>query len=499
MADTKTIKTRIKNRFDTLTNWQGTGVELLPGEIALVSVSEAKTDDNGNIIQVPAVLMKVGENDAEGNPKAFSALPWLSAKAADVYNWAKIADPSNIEVKYNNGTTSSPSWQKSTLANILQDLDVAKSNISSLTSNTLGSISVTPTPATTNGVVQGVTYDSDTGTFTVAYDTVATNDISDNAVTTEKIKDSNVTDAKIVSVSASKVEVTPKSGDTGAVMLPERLDSIAGEIAGIKESIAGGVHFRGTVTDKPTSANVTVNGSTSATTVIAGDVVIWADKGIEYIYTGSNWEELGDVTRVGAIETTIADMGYDGGDAGDNKFATKVTQDNGKISVTYARPDASNISYGTDSDVKTALDAHAGKISVVESKLDGVTKVTTSITDAIGALDFSDPTASTETSTTFIETVSQTDGKISATKKTLPTASTTEAGIVQLDNTISSSSTTTAATANAVKTAYDTGLDAQSRVAAVEDDYMRIGSDSKMYQGKSGENMIIFDCGGASI
>jgi hypothetical protein len=192
-------------------------------------------------------------------------------------------------------------------------------------------------------------------------------------------------------------------------------------------------------------------------------------------------------------------MGYDGGDAGDNKFATKVTQDNGKISVTYARPDASNISYGTDSDVKTALDAHAGKISVVESKLDGVTKVTTSITDAIGALDFSDPTASTETSTTFIETVSQTDGKISATKKTLPTASTTEAGIVQLDNTISSSSTTTAATANAVKTAYDTGLDAQSRVAAVEDDYMRIGSDNKMYQGKSGENMIIFDCGGASI
>lgn len=43
------------------------------------------------------------------------------------------------------------------------------------------------------------------------------------------------------------------------------------------------------------------------------------------------------------------------------------------------------------------------------------------------------PTAATTTSTTFIDTVSQaSNGKISATKKTLPTASTSTAGIIQI-------------------------------------------------------------------
>ena len=43
------------------------------------------------------------------------------------------------------------------------------------------------------------------------------------------------------------------------------------------------------------------------------------------------------------------------------------------------------------------------------------------------------PTAASTTSTTFIDTVSQAaNGKISATKKTLPTASTSTAGIVKL-------------------------------------------------------------------
>lgn len=65
------------------------------------------------------------------------------------------------------------------------------------------------------------------------------------------------------------------------------------------------------------------------------------------------------------------------------------------------------------------------------------------------------PTASGNT-TSFIDTITQdANGVITATKKTIPSASTSAAGIVQLNNTLTSTSTTQAATANAVKTAYD--------------------------------------------
>ena len=68
--------------------------------------------------------------------------------------------------------------------------------------------------------------------------------------------------------------------------------------------------------------------------------------------------------------------------------------------------------------------------------------------------DVADPTAS-GTSTTFIATASQTNGKIAVTKKTITSASTTNKGIVQLTDSTSSTSTTTAATPNSVKTIND--------------------------------------------
>jgi len=51
---------------------------------------------------------------------------------------------------------------------------------------------------------------------------------------------------------------------------------------------------------------------------------------------------------------------------------------------------------------------------------------------ALDTLSATSPTAATTTSTTFIDTVSQSGGKISATKKTLPTASSSTAGITKV-------------------------------------------------------------------
>ena len=78
----------------------------------------------------------------------------------------------------------------------------------------------------------------------------------------------------------------------------------------------------------------------------------------------------------------------------------------------------------------------------------------------LDTLDFSSPSAS-GTATSFITAVSQTNGKISAAKSSLPTATAGTngaagtAGIVALIDSIESESTTAAATADAVRRAYN--------------------------------------------
>ena len=74
----------------------------------------------------------------------------------------------------------------------------------------------------------------------------------------------------------------------------------------------------------------------------------------------------------------------------------------------------------------------------------------------INALDFSNPAAE-GTAIAFIDAVSQTNGKISATKKTVRSATTSQTGVVQLNSATNSTSTTQAATPSAVKDAYDHG------------------------------------------
>lgn len=85
------IKTRIALKEDTLTKWQSSvfnGTDstkyLKKGEVAITTVTTAKKDDRGNIIHVPCTLIKVGDGINK-----YDDLPWVSALAADVYEWAK--------------------------------------------------------------------------------------------------------------------------------------------------------------------------------------------------------------------------------------------------------------------------------------------------------------------------------------------------------------------------------------------------------------------------
>lgn len=74
----KILNTRIQLKYDSLANWNASTFNLKKGELAIVEVPTVE----GSTLQ--PVMFKVGTGD-----KKFSELDWASAKAADVYAWAK--------------------------------------------------------------------------------------------------------------------------------------------------------------------------------------------------------------------------------------------------------------------------------------------------------------------------------------------------------------------------------------------------------------------------
>lgn len=87
IENAKTLNVRIRNKYDSYENWAKSSLVLEAGEIAIAYTTVNVEVGNGKIEQHPELLMKVGDGS-----KAFAALPWLSAKAADVAAWAKAAD-----------------------------------------------------------------------------------------------------------------------------------------------------------------------------------------------------------------------------------------------------------------------------------------------------------------------------------------------------------------------------------------------------------------------
>lgn len=540
----KTLKTRIKNRYDSLTNWSKDGVELLQGEIALVKVETQQIDQaTGDVVTVPAFLMKVGENGSDGKPKAFSALPWMSALAADVYDWAKVGAATDVPVTVD-GTASTlgtylakVNTNASNISAVSAKVDVTKvstaiSNaINALDSTSSGTGTFVKAVSQTNGkvtVTMGTIAESELPNISTdkvylasATSTTLTSKLStmDAAIEANTNKLAGHTDAAINTLIDNKINALDGGTDSGSAgsgkyvskvvqtngkvattytSFPSGSTSAAGivklgvtggaatydavsslstqvntnktDIANLKTAVAGGVHFRGTVTAAPSASTTVVNN----VTIAVGDVVIYDGK--EYICTAvtegaPSWEQLGDVTRIGNLETKIngLDVTTTNAVATTHKFVSQVTQTDGKVAVTYTQPTSADVSHD-GSTVKVALEnlaANKANVSDVYTK----TETGTQISNAIAALDVSEPTAS-GTSTSFIATANQADGKIVVTKKNLPTATAGASGaagtkgIVALIDSTSSTSTSTAATPNSVKTAYDLAAKAEADAAA---------------------------------
>lgn len=107
MAETtKTLKTRIQLKYDTLANWNAVASTFVPnkGEVCFV---EIPTGD-ATATTAPTVLFKVGDGTT-----TWGALKWGSALAADVYAWAKTANkPSYTASEVGVNETAFPGLKK---------------------------------------------------------------------------------------------------------------------------------------------------------------------------------------------------------------------------------------------------------------------------------------------------------------------------------------------------------------------------------------------------
>ena len=82
----KILQTRIQLKYDSYANWTAHNPVLKAGEVAVATIATGNTQEV-NSVTVPQVLLKVGDGTS-----TYNALPFTSAKAADVYSWAKKSE-----------------------------------------------------------------------------------------------------------------------------------------------------------------------------------------------------------------------------------------------------------------------------------------------------------------------------------------------------------------------------------------------------------------------
>lgn len=193
----------------------------------------------------------------------------------------------------------------------------------------------------------------------------------------------------------------------------------------------------------------------------------------------------------GTIQTNIASalekaqQGID--DAADAKGAADNAQDDVDALAKIVNGE------GEDKGLAGDIETNASDISKLNAKVDLAETETVKgvIASTLDTLNFSSPEASSDEAVSFIDTISQVDGKISATKKNIPNASANKAGIVKLG------ATGGAATFDEVNTMSGEVAAHNTRLNDLESDYVRV-ADNKMYLGKTGTDYIIFNCGGAT-
>lgn len=383
----KTLKTRIKLKYDTLTNWQGesANVVLLKGEVAICEVPTG-----GSLEQVtpPAILFKVGDG-----VKTFAQLPWVSGLAADVYAWAKAATKPTYTAgevgaaPTNHNHTTSAITDFTTAVNGLIDAKIEEIPTVELPEYTLetgtdeGSVVLKKDGVVVGDdvIIQGYAAlkSSIAAKYTKPGTGIPKTDLASDVQASLGKANSAVQSATLTSTIST--HNTSSSAHQDIRNLISTLSSQLGDLG-------NALHFIGVESALPESGK-------------DGDVVIVGTK--EYVWANKTWNEFGSgdhITKAqadgyydakgtasGLISGLTASISNTAG-----KTITGLTQANGAISATFSN------------------------ISITASQVTNLTStVSSQIASAIAGLDKADATVSNQ----YVTAVSQADGVISVTRK----------------------------------------------------------------------------------
>ena len=206
MANEKILNTRVQLKYDSYKNWVEKNPTLLSGEVAIAYLPprpEAEHTNPAPAAVASATLIKVG-------PGQFNALPWLSATAADVYDWAKKPEAeftawvkSLIDI---NDIDLSNYYNKGEVDGLINGIDTGVMTVTTGTAN--GTIAVDGADVAVFGLGSAAYTDSD------AYATAAQGALAATAVQPAAIVNMATTD----NVAAAKQEAIDAAADAAALI-----------------------------------------------------------------------------------------------------------------------------------------------------------------------------------------------------------------------------------------------------------------------------------------
>lgn len=264
------------------------------GEVIIYEIP-AQTTNTG--LMPPSIGIKVGDG-----VNFLQQLPWIQAKAGDVYSWAKEANKPSYTAAEIIATTFDTPAQQSTVQAVLSSLN---NKINTLTGGGEGAQSIEGQIAAAiealDGVITGTPDASKTLTVFTQSDGVVTATFGDIAITESQVTDltthlgqkaptANPTFTGTVTLPA----ITSSSADTAAATKKYVDDTVSGATQGL----SGAMHFKGKSTvDLSAAGNSAANPAISGydwNEKAAGDVVLNSVGEKEYVWDGTKWIELGD-------------------------------------------------------------------------------------------------------------------------------------------------------------------------------------------------------------
>jgi hypothetical protein len=341
---------RITLKYDTLSNWRpnGTWINFTPlkGEVCIIDPAE-------DLGPGAACLIKIGNGK-----DSIGTLNYLSATAADVYDWAKLS-ATDIVTLLNTGTVGTGENKITLTQSFATDKELA--DAVSVLEEAIGGIgdavdalgeSLTKHPdetskkSETNKFISHIDYNETANEATVYYTSVqfptvdgTLNGSSNNAIANKAVY-------------------------TETQTIRDLVNTLTSDFEDLEDKVSNAMHFLGitstVLSDGAKTNPITINGKTvTLTEEDAGAVVLSAAPAsgtiqYEYVWTGSAWGQLGQEGSF-AVKGTITHS-----DIADNAAIeqTKIASTLGKTNLA-----------GDISDIDTRLDAIEGKNNTQDSEI----------------------------------------------------------------------------------------------------------------------------------